>query len=197
MCARCGAPFQMRRGGKPQRYCGPECYRLAAIARRWVSHPVTMAPCVVCSTVTRQFNGVALCSDGCRAVRVRASRPSPSGCAQYVCAECGANFEGLIRTNRVYCARKCAQIASRRSGRHARRTAERSGDVIQMSTLGDRDGWRCHICGKWVRRKGGNDRMSPSVDHLVPVSAGGPHQWSNVALAHKGCNSARGARYLT
>jgi 5-methylcytosine-specific restriction endonuclease McrA len=32
------------------------------------------------------------------------------------------------------------------------------------------------------------------VDHIVPRSQGGLHHDGNLRLAHKGCNSARGAR---
>lgn len=52
-----------------------------------------------------------------------------------------------------------------------------------------RDGWRCHLCGKHVKKK------EASLDHLVPLSKGGSHVPSNVALAHLRCNVRRGAGY--
>ena len=28
----------------------------------------------------------------------------------------------------------------------------------------------------------------PSIDHIIPISKGGTHQWNNVQLAHRKCN---------
>jgi 5-methylcytosine-specific restriction endonuclease McrA len=53
-----------------------------------------------------------------------------------------------------------------------------------------RDQWRCHICGKKVARK------DVTLDHLIPISAGGAHLPENVSLAHRVCNSRRGAGRL-
>ena len=33
--------------------------------------------------------------------------------------------------------------------------------------------------------------MAASIDHLIPISAGGGYTWANVAIAHKRCNSQR------
>ena len=49
-----------------------------------------------------------------------------------------------------------------------------------------RDGGRCHICAEPVPRD------QASLDHLVPISAGGEHSMANVSLAHRACNSRRG-----
>jgi 5-methylcytosine-specific restriction endonuclease McrA len=63
-----------------------------------------------------------------------------------------------------------------------------------MREIAERDGWRCHLCGRRVPdrpyRASPND---PTLDHLVPVSAGGDHTRANVALAHNRCNYERRA----
>jgi len=33
--------------------------------------------------------------------------------------------------------------------------------------------------------------MYPSIDHVVPLSRGGLHEWGNVKLAHRICNSIK------
>jgi 5-methylcytosine-specific restriction endonuclease McrA len=58
----------------------------------------------------------------------------------------------------------------------------------------ERDGWSCGICGEPVDRA----LVSPNpgaatIDHVVPLSAGGPDTPENVRLAHFGCNAAFGA----
>jgi 5-methylcytosine-specific restriction endonuclease McrA len=64
-----------------------------------------------------------------------------------------------------------------------------------LKMVGDRDGWRCHLCGGRVRSDlSGSQELGPTIDHLVPVSAGGRDELVNVALAHRRCNVARGNR---
>ena len=199
ICQGCGAEFTPRRtGGKPQRFCSKPCRLRWASDHRWDNRQPKIAPCVVCGTPTRSHTGVALCdSDACRRDRAELRRLlSKNGYIgeridYFGCKECGALFVGKPRSNRLYCTRECATRASKRVGKHRRRTAERVGDFITTYDLGVRDGWRCHICGKKITLRAGGDAMSPSIDHLIPVAADGPHTWANVAIAHKGCNSKR------
>lgn len=78
-----------------------------------------------------------------------------------------------------------------------RRVSKRVRDRV-----GDHDGWACRICGghvdrdrPWVRpvagepfAHGAND-LYPSVEHLVPVGAGGTNDEANLAICHLGCNT--------
>jgi 5-methylcytosine-specific restriction endonuclease McrA len=76
-----------------------------------------------------------------------------------------------------------------------RQEAARLGDRITWLELGKRDRWVCHLCNRKVPHKAGNmDPAGATVDHLIPISAGGSHTWDNVALAHRSCNMARNAR---
>lgn len=72
----------------------------------------------------------------------------------------------------------------------------RSGDEgISWRSVAERDGWSCHLCGRLVRQIAGtaHEPLGATVDHLVPIAAGGLHTWDNVALAHRRCNLKRGA----
>ena len=73
---------------------------------------------------------------------------------------------------------------------YKRRDLTMGGDAITLRKLAERDNWRCHICGKRVSEK------RWSMDHLVPLSKGGPHTFANVALAHLKCNQRRGVDRL-
>lgn len=71
---------------------------------------------------------------------------------------------------------------------NARRRAQiRTTEVerFSRSQIYDRDGGRCHICGKSVARE---DFV---IDHLVPLSKGGTHTRDNVRVAHDSCNLRR------
>lgn len=66
-----------------------------------------------------------------------------------------------------------------------RRAAIKAGERFTTEEIAKRDQWRCHICGKKVRP------ADLSIDHLIPIVAGGPHTRANVSLAHRRCNSKR------
>ena len=91
--------------------------------------------------------------------------------------------------------RDAYQILARRR----RYLAERVGDNgISWKSIGDRDGWICHLCGWLVRQNAGTAYVpdGATVDHVIPIARGGTHTWDNVALAHRSCNVSRGAKDL-
>jgi hypothetical protein len=79
----------------------------------------------------------------------------------------------------------------------ARRAQQFTTQVGRVDVLAVfiRDEWTCGICGgpvdpslKWP------DRMSASLDHIVPLSKGGAHVMENVRCTHLTCNVSRGNR---
>lgn len=50
-----------------------------------------------------------------------------------------------------------------------------------------RDRWKCQICGKRVTQQ------EATLDHIVPTAMNGNNQQANLQLAHRSCNSRRGA----
>lgn len=87
---------------------------------------------------------------------------------------------------------------ARRDRYHRRRALKKAastGEPVLFAAIAERDGWRCCLCRKRVSPAiKWPDSMSPSLDHLVPLSKGGAHDPSNVALAHLGCNTAKNNR---
>jgi 5-methylcytosine-specific restriction endonuclease McrA len=51
----------------------------------------------------------------------------------------------------------------------------------------ERDEGICHICGAVV------DENKWHLDHIVPISKGGAHSYTNVATSHPKCNLEKGA----
>ena len=71
--------------------------------------------------------------------------------------------------------------------RGANRTKRRTERLPAIKALRARDGNDCFYCGEPVAD------ADASVEHLVPVTAGGPDHIANMALAHKlPCNLAAG-----
>jgi hypothetical protein len=96
---------------------------------------------------------------------------------------------------------RCADCSSagKKESEVRRRRAVVDGDKsINWRSLGERDGWTCHLCGGAVPQIAGtaHQPQGATVDHLVPIADNGDHQWDNVALAHRRCNISRGTRGL-
>lgn len=59
-------------------------------------------------------------------------------------------------------------------------------------TWRERDGWVCQLCDLPVDPATPTlDPLGATLDHIHPVSRGGPHVESNLQLAHRGCNSRK------
>jgi hypothetical protein len=55
----------------------------------------------------------------------------------------------------------------------------------------------CWICLEPIQRYAPqNHPKGPSEEHLVPVCRGGANGWRNKLLAHRDCNSRRGAPFI-
>ena len=56
--------------------------------------------------------------------------------------------------------------------------------------IANRDDWTCQSCGTqiWECMRGRNVPTAPHIDHIVPLSRGGPHTRSNSQLLCAGCN---------
>jgi 5-methylcytosine-specific restriction endonuclease McrA len=81
---------------------------------------------------------------------------------------------------------------------HRRRARERAAFVedVDPRVVYYRDGGTCWLCWLQVPRVVG-DPLSPSLDHVVPLSKGGEHSYANVRLAHSICNARKGAKEVS
>jgi 5-methylcytosine-specific restriction endonuclease McrA len=78
-----------------------------------------------------------------------------------------------------------------------RRMRRLSSTVERFSHLEvfERDGWVCGVCRRTVDRTlVWPHPLSPTLDHIVPLSEHGEHSRANSRLAHARCNTSRGAR---
>lgn len=147
---------------------------------------VGWASCAGCRNPFRVDGRRRKCSGGCFPTGRRVSELPRR------CLECGVGFVGHGRAK--FCCKRCSGRAHRRERRHlerssgVRRDAKRRVPLITILLVGERDGWRCHLC------RGRVARSEASLDHLVPLVDGGAHVASNVALAHHDCNSLRSNR---
>lgn len=119
------------------------------------------------------------------------------------CRICGNVFV----SNHKYCSAECTAEARRRvmsikKDRRLRRIRGINKDGITLQELFQKSAGTCALCGgvcDWNDyRIEGNVHIAgnsyPSIDHIVPLSAGGEHKWENVQLAHRICNSRKSNR---
>jgi len=66
---------------------------------------------------------------------------------------------------------------------------------VSLAELVERDNGMCQLCGQPVRSDAKFPHpLSPSADHIVPLSLGGPHAAENLQLTHLVCNIRKGNR---
>lgn len=118
------------------------------------------------------------------------------------CSVCGSKFYKPYGNAVPYkfCSNACREIAKKDARKLARRLRENKikKDSIRHGYINpdyvyERDHWICGICGKKiVKAKTSPHPLSPSIDHIIPLSKGGSHTKENVRAAHHYCNSKRG-----
>lgn len=153
-------------------------------SRKWAS---AGGHCVVCGALVTGRR--ATCSPACRTMKSR----SPDRPTHTACSLCGEGINLLLPS------------LGSRSGRRRRFTSaiceactrKHVRPALTVQELVARDGDDCTICCHIVDLAiAWPDRLSPSVDHVMPLAKGGSEQPENLALAHLGCNCAKGDRML-
>jgi 5-methylcytosine-specific restriction endonuclease McrA len=176
VCVHCGEPAQV--WNHAARFCSNRCWGA------WQSRPVfgPLEP-LPCTEIVHVDGG-----------RLRRPRPAPirSTGKRWIAGRCRRCDEPFVlvfpHTHSLYCSKRC----SRADAKDRRRAAEgpRSGaELVYRRRIFERDGWRCQLCGKKVRRNASvPDPLAPTIDHIVPVAEGGSHEPANVQCAHFRCN---------
>lgn len=167
-CATCGEAIPAR-----FTYCGDRCMHL---------------PCDACgepTAVKRSFGtGSARHKSCCEPPEHGTAAAYRRGCRCRACKDC------VRIRHRDYRAKR------RGEGRPVKRFGG-SGPWIAESVrvaVFERDAWVCQLCGDPTDRNATpNSDWFPSLDHIVPASKGGPHTFENLRVAHRWCNSVRGA----
>lgn len=118
-----------------------------------------------------------------------------------VCRRCG----GPREDRKSYC-ESCRVLVRRElkkakrtpradHGKNHRKRAKHYGvayETVDPQAVYARDGWVCGICGKDIDPDlRYPDYYSASLDHVVPLSKGGDHLYTNVQASHFICNSRK------
>ena len=107
------------------------------------------------------------------------------------CIVCGKEYETYNPAQKT-CSKECGKKLAR-AHKHKRIPKSQLVDKdITLEALYRRDSGVCYLCGKPCDWNDKTDKTVgptyPSIDHMVPISRGGLHAWTNVKLAHFECN---------
>jgi predicted nucleic acid-binding Zn ribbon protein len=210
-CAMCGKEITER--GPQAKYCSKRCNldagheqqrkRIHAAKRRQgLPIPGDIVPCAnpQCFNAAIYVNLRAFCSDDCQQF-VQCNKhwlgEGPSSRVYfYACPDCSAPVLHRAKNGSHKVCPPCRVVRNMGiNGRknHARRAA--GPPALSVHQIAERDGNRCHICTRKINMAlSGMAKWGATIEHILPVSQGGTNDPSNLALAHRHCNTARGNR---
>lgn len=204
LCVVCGAPFKAkgRRTRCDEHFVGGHKRAVRVVVNcPWCFHDFEATEKVAARN--------PCCSAGCTKARSKnwERYKAANLCYRPLCIECGdptLKAPGKSKWCKSCMARRSMHYATD-SGRDAKRLANRrrrestqSGETFSVHDLIERDGDCCYICGERVRFDVDPQAglLYPTIDHRVPLAAGGEHTMANAALACRRCNCVKGARDL-
>jgi len=119
-----------------------------------------------------------------------------SGARTKQCDDCGVGFSWALHASGCSVCPPCIDERARRqkraakSARRARMRGNGQCEQFDPFEIFERDGWRCKRCGTRTpkRYRGTLRRNAPELDHIIPVSLGGPHTRANTQCLCRSCN---------
>ena len=207
-CKQCGEQFITNKS--KSKYCSAECQHKA------LKKEPSTAICLYCGkefNIGRECKGL-YCSNKCRgqhqhektterkerqrqlkrltkALKRVAKKKERQTELVKVCSICGKEFVATHKAQ-IYCSNGCKNKAHNR-GKDKRIYLNGKPDLsINLSRLFIRDNGICQICHRELTFEcDSNSNDYPSIDHITPIAKGGKHEWCNVQLACRGCNSKK------
>lgn len=201
-CLQCGQPTPKSERGPRASYCSTRCrdrsqYLRTTKARRPTRRKAQRA--LTCDQCGDPFTSARMdarfCTKRCSSAWQRAH--AKSGCSVMDCPR-PLRAKGMCNLHyRQARGEKQLWTDKRRDAYHQRRAQKKAtanDRPVLLAEIRERDGNRCHLCRKKVSVKPYPHPLSPSLDHIVPLSLDGEHVPENVRLAHLVCNTAKGNR---
>lgn len=118
------------------------------------------------------------------------------------CKRCGVVLDSPFKQF-CDCCIKYQKDSHRRKARYKRRAnvvTNATVENIDAQFIYDRDDYICYLCEMPIPEELLGDYkhvLSPTLDHVVPVSKGGHHWQSNVKASHRICNSIKQEKSVT
>lgn len=117
--------------------------------------------------------------------------------SEHKCHECGNSFKGTPKAK--YCSNACSKKHGKRITRLIEKVKERGCadivDRVDPIIVFNAHNWRCAVCythTPYALIGSDYKENQPTIDHIIPISAGGEHSYANTRLLCQQCNSAKG-----
>jgi len=189
-CQTCGLPFDAR---GPQRYCSPECRHgtLAGYGQgcrceacREASHAWHAAYSAAHPEVSREYRASHTEAALERSRRWCVAHPEAAR----------EKWRRWAAAHPEYNRERKRRYSAEENHRRRARLAAVVVEVVDFAEICRRDRWTCGLCHRKVSPTAKARNRRASLDHVIPLSLGGPHTMANVQLAHLACNVRKGAR---
>lgn len=200
-CSRCGlskplAEFPPSKATNSSQWCR-QCLREDARRRKGLAATERDVECECCGRrFHTTYTKAMFCSRDCKTKARNDARQAAIDEAKGVrrCVHCTASMPTTMRADAKFCSDECNSAAHAITRKMAKRAGvDKSDTLLSRAYIAERDGFRCHLCGgKVSMARKYPDPLSPSVDHVVPLSRGGTNDLANLKLAHLRCNLAKG-----
>lgn len=181
-CQRCGSPFKMSSRGRRRKFCTLKCTVAASAQKR-----ATSGVCGDCAGPCHQL--APRCKSCASRLKAEEQAAKLAG-VRRACQWCGVEYQPVAESQ-AYCSKSCQNRLKCANRQSWRRGAER-GESVRLIDVYQRDGGKCGVCGlavdlslKWPAPQ------CATLDHVVPISKGGPHTFSNIQVAHLACNASK------
>lgn len=120
------------------------------------------------------------------------------------CIICGKEFT-TYNPVQLTCSKKCSKryIHQRYDDRYKDITIDKD---ITLESVYKKDSGTCYLCGckcNWDDRTTDNNgsfivgSTYPTIEHVIPISKGGLHEWKNIRLACWKCNTDKRDKIIT
>lgn len=193
-CLSCGAEFARKQDSPaPKVYCSRKC----SYEKRHLPAPAC-SDCGGAAPFTQRGRKLRLC-ESCRDRRRAGGRKRAYFFEAVPCRECGDVFVTVLGSK--FCGSECRNRFNTRDKRNRHRdyhhhlAPNKAWYSATLAEVSAKTSGCCGICkGRVDFYLKFPDPMSPSIDHITPLSKGGSNQLDNLQLAHLQCNTSKGAR---
>ncbi len=189
VCQECGKTFRFQPSQKNAgKFCSRKCHH-ATLAREGKPEKRKERKCKQCGVVLQWGHVGQYCSKICKYEAYQYNM------VECTCSVCGKTYVGAKHSKRCGADRCQKDYQNEKEGR--RKAMKRANAVgkVDLLYIRIRDGNRCGICNKMIQfSKPWPHPLSPSYDHIIPLSKGGEHSNRNLRLTHLRCNMAKKAK---